>query len=62
MPVLIPDGLEEAWLAVADGHDLRALEPLLMGWDPQGWKVDPIQRRRNEPSPSSIQGSLFEIN
>jgi putative SOS response-associated peptidase YedK len=62
MPVLIPDGLEEAWLAVADGHDLRALEPLLMGWDPQGWKVDPIQQRRNEPSPSSIQGSLFEIN
>jgi putative SOS response-associated peptidase YedK len=62
MPVLIPDGLEEAWLAVADRHDLRALEPLLMGWDPQGWKVDPIQRRRNEPSPASIQGSLFEIN
>jgi len=62
MPVLIPDGLEEAWLAVADGHDLRALEPLLMGWDPQGWKVGPIQRWRNEPSSSSIQGSLFEIN
>ena len=61
MPVLIPDGLEEAWLAVADGHDLRALEPLLTGWDPQGWIVEPIQSGGNEPSPSAVQGSLFDI-
>jgi hypothetical protein len=61
MPVLIPDGLEEAWLAVADGHDLRALEALLMGWDPQGWMVEPIQSGGNEPSPSAFQGSLFDI-
>ena len=61
MPVLIPDVLEEAWLAVADGHELRALEPLLMGWDPQGWIVEPIQRGGHEPVPSSIQGSLFDI-
>ena len=61
MPVLIPDGLEEAWLAVADGHDLRALEPLLMGWDPQGWIVESIQSSGNQPSPSAVQGSLFGI-
>ncbi|MFY8149296.1 MAG: SOS response-associated peptidase [Prochlorococcaceae cyanobacterium] len=29
MPVVLPDGLEEAWLAPADAAGLRALEPLL---------------------------------
>ena len=62
MPVLIPDGLEEAWLAVADGHDLRALEPLLMGWDPQGWIVEPLQYGGDKPSSSTVQGSLFDIS
>ena len=28
MPVVIPDGLEEAWLESVDGPALRALEPL----------------------------------
>ena len=37
MPVLIPDGLEEPWLAPLDGPGLRALEPLLEPWDPAGW-------------------------
>lgn len=39
MPVLIPDGLEEAWMAPADGPALRALVPLMAGWDPQGWEL-----------------------
>ena len=39
MPVLIPQGLEEAWMAPADGHQLRALEPLLNPWDPRGWQL-----------------------
>jgi hypothetical protein len=39
MPVLIPDGLEEPWLAPADGPGLRTLEPLLDPWDPAGWVV-----------------------
>lgn len=37
MPVLIPAGLEEPWLAPADGPGLRALEPLLEPWDPATW-------------------------
>lgn len=41
MPVLIPDGLEEPWLAPADGPGLRTLEPLLQPWDPAGWTVVP---------------------
>ena len=39
MPVLIPRGLEEAWMSALDGQQLRALEPLLSPWDPSGWEV-----------------------
>ena len=39
MPVLIPEGLEEAWMAAVDGQQLRALEPLLGPWDSNGWEV-----------------------
>jgi len=41
MPVILPDGLEEPWMAPADGPGLRALQPLLDGWDPAGWEVVP---------------------
>jgi putative SOS response-associated peptidase YedK len=37
MPVLIPEGLEEAWLEATDGPGLRALEPLMGPWDPAAW-------------------------
>ena len=39
MPVILPDGLEEPWLAPTDGPGLRTLEPLMAGWDPAGWEV-----------------------
>ncbi|MFM7652492.1 MAG: SOS response-associated peptidase [Vulcanococcus sp.] len=39
MPVIVPDGLEAAWMAPTDGPGLRALEPLMTGWDPHGWEV-----------------------
>ena len=39
MPVVIPTGLEEAWLEPCDGAGLRALEPLLEPWDPAGWEA-----------------------
>ncbi|MAS28878.1 MAG: DUF159 family protein [Synechococcus sp. NAT40] len=38
MPVLIPDGLEEAWLAPAHGAELQALEGLLLPWLSDGWR------------------------
>jgi putative SOS response-associated peptidase YedK len=44
MPVLIPDGLEAAWLAPVHGAELRALEPLLAPWDPGGWLAKPLGR------------------
>jgi hypothetical protein len=39
MPVVIPDGLEEAWLDATDGPGLRALEPLMGPWDPAAWEA-----------------------
>ena len=42
MPVIIPAGLEQAWCESLDGPGLRALEPLLSGWDPAGWQAEAI--------------------
>ena len=54
MPVIIPNGLEEEWtVSVKDVAELRALEPMLDGWSPHEWKVEPINK-----SPIS-QMSLF---
>jgi hypothetical protein len=39
MPVVIPEGLEEAWLNALDGPALRALEPLMDPWDPAAWEA-----------------------
>ncbi|MCP9771503.1 SOS response-associated peptidase [Synechococcus sp. Tobar12-5m-g] len=48
MPVILPDGLEEAWLAQADGAGLRAREPLLAGWDPEGWEALPLKEPQDD--------------
>ena len=45
MPVIIPEGLEDAWLGQANAYGLRALEPLLRGWNPNGWIVEPVVKR-----------------
>ena len=53
MPVLIPDGLEQAWLEATDGPGLRALEPLMGSWDPSAWeavKLEPGTLRPAEPT------------
>ena len=39
MPVVIPDGLEQAWLDQADGPGLRILEPLMAPWEPAAWEA-----------------------
>ena len=58
MPVVIPSGLEDAWMASVDGAGLRALQPLLESWDPTGWIRD--QPGDNDPPGDSDQLSLFE--
>ena len=57
MPVLIPAGLEAAWLAPVHGGELRALESLLEPWSPEGWS-----HHHHQPSPEpteALQGTLF---
>jgi putative SOS response-associated peptidase YedK len=49
MPVVIPFGLEEAWLEAVDGADLRALEPLLAPWEPVGWEAVKLEPGTLQP-------------
>jgi len=58
MPVVVPAGLEQAWLEPNDGPGLRALEPLLQGWDPAGWWATPTSPAA--PADGSRQLSLLE--
>lgn len=59
MPVILPDGLEQAWLELKDGPALRALEPLLGGWDPAEWCLDPPVRSPSSGAQGSHQLPLF---
>jgi putative SOS response-associated peptidase YedK len=61
MPVIVPAGLEQAWLEPKDGPGLRALEPLLQGWDPAGWRVNaPSSAAPAAPADGSQQLSLLD--
>ena len=48
MPVIIPEGLEEAWIKRCDGTELHAFEPLLSGWEPDNWIAEPISKETEE--------------
>ena len=55
MPVIIPNGLEEIWInSVKDGSQLKELEPMLVGWNPDKWIAEPIYK------PKTDQMSLFD--
>ena len=54
MPVIIPNGLEEEWIAPVKNHaELMALTPLLIGWSSTEWFAEPINKERTS------QMSLF---
>ena len=54
MPVIIPNGLVEDWMApTTSPSKLKSLESILSGWDLNGWVAKSIQ------SPSSLQINLF---
>jgi putative SOS response-associated peptidase YedK len=59
MPVTVPEGLEQAWLEPKDGPGLRALEPLLQGWNPEDWWAEAPASPRCRPVPISQQLPLF---
>ena len=45
MPVVIPNGLEEEWIAsVKDVAELKALETMINNWNPSEWVAKPINK------------------
>ena len=54
MPVVIPNGFEEQWTEqVKDFDELKDLRPIMMGWSPEGWVSEKINKK------TSVQMSLF---
>ena len=46
MPVVVPDGYEEQWTEqVKDADELKGLLPIMMGWSPDGWVIEEINRK-----------------
>ena len=48
MPVIIPNGLEEAWLEPGDAMHRQALEALLEPGESQGWTRSPVAQRARD--------------
>ena len=45
MPVIIPNGHEEEWIAsVKKPNELKALKQLMNKWNPEEWKAEPITK------------------
>ena len=54
MPVVVPNGLEEKWTEqVKDTDELKGLLPIMLGWSPDGWLVEDVERKETD------QMSLF---
>ena len=54
MPVVVPNGYEKKWTEqVKDSHELKGLASIMMGWSPEGWLSEEVNKRKNE------QKSLF---
>ena len=56
MPVVVPDGLEEAWLTPGDGNHRRALEPMLAPWHGDAWVAEALH-----PSDSADQDQQLSM-
>ncbi len=42
MPVVIPEGLEEEWMRVRNGFELKQLEPFLEAWEAKSWIAESL--------------------
>ena len=57
MPVVVPDGLEKAWLDPVGGSELRALEPLTISWDATAWEAVELVSMPGDDEPEASQMS-----
>ncbi|MBO8219413.1 SOS response-associated peptidase [Prochlorococcus marinus] len=54
MPVVVPNGYEENWTEkVKDFYELKGLLPIMMGWSPDGWVSEQVNKKQTD------QMSLF---
>ena len=45
MPVVVPNGYEKQWTEqVKDSDELKGLLPIIMGWSPDGWVVEDVNK------------------
>ena len=45
MPVVVPNGFEEKWTEqVKDFDELNELLPIMMGWSPDGWILEEVNK------------------
>ena len=46
MPVVVPSGYEEQWTEqIKDDYKLKDLLQMMMGWSPNGWLVEEVNKR-----------------
>jgi putative SOS response-associated peptidase YedK len=51
MPVIVPKGYEEKWTEqVKDAHQLKDLLPIRLGWSPDGWLLEDMNKKTNQMS------------
>jgi len=49
MPVIVPNGYEEQWTEqVKDIDELKGLLPFLMGWSPDGWISEKVNKKQTD--------------
>ena len=49
MPVVVPNGYEKKWTEqVKDSHELKGLASIMMGWSPEGWLSEEVNKRKIE--------------
>ena len=48
MPVVVPNGYEEEWTKkVSETNQLKGLLPILMGWQPDGWISEKLNKKQD---------------
>ena len=49
MPVVVQDGYEKQWTEhVKNSDELNGLLPIMMGWSPNGWVLEDINKKKTD--------------